>query len=269
MSTSVKLSSPATQEFWEIPVLFEDADLLALDKPAGLMVSPDPLLPERPSLMKLMHDAIAAGKPWASERQLTYLNNAHRLDTESSGVLLLAKNKPAFLALADQFGSERTVRNHVTLVQGVPPQEPFEVAEKIGPHPLKAGEMRIDPREGKKSKTEFSLLEAFSRWSLVRCAPLTDRPQQIRLHLAYAGFPVVGDGLHHGKPLWLSRLKRDFHLKPGREERALIPQPVVHLEELSFTHPVTNEAVTVKSEWPKALRVALKYLRQYASGTNG
>jgi RluA family pseudouridine synthase len=264
VSTAVKLSSPATKEFWEIPVLFEDGDLLALDKPAGLMPSPDPLTPERPNLMTLLHDAIAAGKPWAAERNLTYLNQAHRLDTETSGVLLLAKNKPAFIALADQFGAEKPVRNHITLVQGVPEHERFEVDEKIGVHPLKPGEMRIDPRGGKKAKTEFTLLEAFSRWSLVRCTPLTERPQQIRLHLSHAGLPVVGDGAHHGKPLWLSRLKRDFHLKPGREERALIPQPMVHLEDLSFTHPVTNEAVTVKSEWPKALRVALKYLRQYA-----
>ena len=264
MSATIKLSSPATKEFWEIPVLFEDGDLLALDKPAGLMLSQDPVAPERPGLIKLLHDAIAAGKPWASERNLTYLNPAHRLDTETSGVLLLAKNKPAFLALADQFGAEKPVRNHITLVQGVPPDERFEVDEKIGAHPLKPAEMRIDSRGGKKSKTEFTVLEAFSRWSLVRCAPLTERPQQIRLHLSHAGFPVVGDGWHHGKPLWLSRLKRDFHLKPGREERALIPQPVVHLEELSFSHPVTNETVTIKSEWPKALRVAVKYLRQYA-----
>lgn len=264
MSTAVKLSSPATREFWEIPVLFEDEHLLALDKPAGLMLSPDSLTPERPSLMQLLHDGIAAGKPWAVERTLSYLNHAHRLDAETSGVLLLAKNKPALLALADQFGSEKPVRQHVTLVQGVPPQERFEVAEKIGEHPLKPGEMRIDSRNGKKSKTEFAVLEMFSRWSLVRCAPLTERPQQIRLHLSHAGFPVVGDQGRGGKQLWLSRLKRDFHLKPGREERPLVAQPVMHLEELTFAHPVTNEAVTIKSEWPKVLRVALKYLRQYA-----
>ena len=107
MSAAVKLSSPATHEFWEIPVLFEDEHLLALDKPAGLLVSPDRLALERPSLMKLAHAAVAAGKPWARERNLTYLANAHRLDCETSGVLLLAKNKPALIALADQFGSRK------------------------------------------------------------------------------------------------------------------------------------------------------------------
>ena len=263
MSAAVKLSSPATHEFWEIPVLFEDEQLLALDKPAGLLVSPDRFITGRPSLMKLLHAAIAAGKPWVRERSLTYLANAHRLDFEIGGVLLLAKNKPALVALANQFGSETPVRSYVALVQGVPPDDQFAVAGKISPHPLKTGLMRMDPRAGKKSRTEFAALERFSRWSLLRCAPRTERAQQIRLHLSHAGFPVVGDELHGGKKLWLSRLKRDFRLKPGREEHPLISRPALHLEELSLTHPVTNEPLTIKSEWPKDLRVAVKYLRQY------
>ena len=78
MNAAIKLSSPATHEFWEIPVLFEDADLLALDKPSGLLTSPDRYDPERPNLMKLLHAGIAESKPWACERGLTYLSNAHR-----------------------------------------------------------------------------------------------------------------------------------------------------------------------------------------------
>jgi len=75
--------------------------LLALDKPAGLLTSPDRYDPNRSNLMKLLHAAIAAGKPWARERELSYLMNAHRLDFETSGVILLAKNKPALVALAN------------------------------------------------------------------------------------------------------------------------------------------------------------------------
>ena len=72
MNAAVKLSSPATREFWEIPVLFEDEHLLALDKPAGLLTFPDPLVPQQPNLMRLLHAAIAAGKPWARERHLNF-----------------------------------------------------------------------------------------------------------------------------------------------------------------------------------------------------
>lgn len=265
MSAAVKLSSPATREFWEIPVLHEDEHLLALDKPAGLQTAPDPLAPERPSLMGLLHEGIKAAKPWATQRNLSYLVNAHRLDTETTGVILLAKNKEASMALADLFSSEKPVRKYVTLVQGVPPDDAFEVSEKIGPHPLREGHMRIDSRNGKKSHTEFSVLERFSRWALLRCLPRTERQQQIPLHLDYAGFPVVGDIGHGGKQLWLSRLKKDFYLKPGREERPLLGQLTLHSEELELVHPVTQVPLVIKSEWPKDLRVALKYLRLYAA----
>ena len=266
MSAAIKLSSPATKEFWEIPVLFEDEHLLALDKPAGLLTSPDRHDELRPSLMRLLLDGLAAGKPWARERKLTYLSNAHRLDFETSGVILLAKNKPALITLADSFGSEQPLRKYVALVWGNPPAAQFEVDAKLAPHPVKPGQMCVNPLEGKKSKTEFEVVEQFSDWSLLRCSPLTDRTHQIRVHLKHAGFPVVADELYGGKKLWLSRLKRDFRLKPGREERPLISRSALHAEELSLPHPVTNELVTIQSEWPKDLRVAVKYLRQYATG---
>ena len=266
MNASVKLSSPATHEFWEIPILHEDAELLALDKPAGLLTSPDRLAPERPSLMKLLHEGVAAGKPWARERNLAYLANAHRLEGDTSGVLLLAKTKSALIALADQFGSDQPLKHYLALAQGVPPDDAFVATEKIGPHPLQNGQMRIDSRNGKKARTEFAVRERFSRWSLVRCTPRLERPQQIALHLSHAGFAVVGDEAHGGKKLWLSRLKRNFRLKPGREERPLISRAALHAEELTVVHPVTHETVTIKSELPKDMRVALKYLRLYNEG---
>jgi RluA family pseudouridine synthase len=269
VSHTIKLSSPATREFWEIPVLHEDEHLLALDKPAGLLVSPARLASERPSLMQLLHAAIAAGKPWARERNLVYLANSHRLDFETGGVLVLAGSKAVLAALADQFGADKPVRHYLALVQGVPLDDQFAVSEKIGPHPVHAGRMRIDPRNGKKSRTEFTVLERFSRWSLVRCLPCGERPHQIPLHLGHAGFSIVADEMHGGKKLWLSRLKRDFRLKPGHEERPLISQTALHLEEVNLAHPVTNQPLAIKSDWPKNLRVALKYLRLYGNEARG
>src|SRR5277367_721480 len=88
MSAAIKLSSPATREFWEIPILFEDEHLLALDKPARLLTSPDADNLARPNLMKLLHGGIAEKKPWAVERNLDYLNNANSLDSDATGILL-------------------------------------------------------------------------------------------------------------------------------------------------------------------------------------
>src|SRR5579862_5817627 len=126
MSEVIKLSSPATREFWEIPVLFEDGHLLALDKPARLLTSPDRYDPTRPNLMKLLHAAIEQGKPWAKQRGLSYLMNAHRLDFETSGIILLAKTKSVLVSLANMFGVENAIqKTYVALVHGNPVKPSF------------------------------------------------------------------------------------------------------------------------------------------------
>jgi hypothetical protein len=98
VSEILKLSSPATAEFWKIPILFEDRHLLALDKPSGLLVSPDRREPERPNLMQLLHRDLERGADWAKERGLNYLMHTHRIDPSASGVLVLAKDKPTLVA---------------------------------------------------------------------------------------------------------------------------------------------------------------------------
>ena len=264
MTAAIKLSSVATREFWEIPVLYEDDHLLALDKPARLPISPDRCDPERPSLMKLLHAGIAAGKPWAKERGLTYLMNAHRLDFETTGVILLAKSKPVLIALANLFGTEKPNQIYVALVQGTPAQPQFEVCARLAPHPAKLGVMRVDDKCGKRSRTLFEVLEEFSRHTLLKCQPLIGRTHQVRVHLQHARFPIVGDDLYGGRPLWLSRLKPGYRLKPNKTERPLLASVALHAEQLSLPHPITGATITLTAPWPKDLNVAVKYLRRYA-----
>jgi 23S rRNA pseudouridine1911/1915/1917 synthase len=265
VSAVIKLSCPPTREFWEISVLFEDEHLLALDKPSSLLTSPDRYDPLRPNLMKLLHAGIADQKPWARERQLTYLSNAHRLDFETSGVILLAKSKPVLVALADLFGSEKPLKKYIAVASGVPPAEKFEVDAPLAPHPVKIGIMRVDPKHGKKSNTKFEVLEIFAGpgYALLSCQPLTGRTHQIRIHAAHMGLKIAGDTLYGGKPLWLSRLKKDYHLKPGHEERPLISRVALHAEQLQLKHPKTGEVLTISAPWPKDLTVAVKYLRKF------
>jgi len=262
----IKLSSPATKEFWEIPVLFEDEHLLAVDKPAGLLVSPDRYDPNRPNLMKLLHAGIEQGKPWAKERNLSYLMNAHRLDFQTSGVILLAKSKPVLIDLVTQFGSEKPHKVYVALARGTPPGDTFETEAKIAPNELRLGLMRIDPKKGKRSKTEFTVREKFGPVLLIECRPLTGRSHQIRIHLKSLRLPIVGDEDYGGQPLLLSWMKHDYRLKPGKTERPLINRVALHAEKLVVTHPITKADVTIEAPWPKDLKVAVKYLRLYASG---
>ena len=265
VSTVIQLSSPATREFWEIPVLFEDAHLLALNKPPCLLTSPDVGDPERPNLMKLLHAAVAEGKPWARQRDLTYLMAAHRLDFETSGVLLLAKSKPVLVALADLFGAEKPLLTYTTLVQGTPTQDQFVVDAPLAAHPIRAGLMCIDRAHGKKAKTACEIIERFSRHTLLRCRPVPGRPHQISVHLRSVRLPVVGDGAYGGRPLLLSRLKQNYRLKPDHVERPLIATAALHEERLDIAHPVTGELLAIEAEWPKDLKVAVKYLRRHAT----
>jgi RluA family pseudouridine synthase len=264
MSDIIKLSSPETHQFWEIPVLFEDDHLMALDKPSGLPSSHEGPEERRPNLLGLLHAAIAQDKPWARERRLTYLMTPERLDSQASGLLLLAKTKTAFEALANSFGSEKPCQRFLALVQGSPKEENFLVEAKIAPHLVRPGIMRVDPRGGKRARSRFQVMERFDGWTLLRGEPLTQRPHQLRVHLQRARLPLVGDLLYGGGPLLLSKLKPGYRLKPKRVERPLIERPALHAEEIVFPHPVSGVPTTVRAPWPKDLNVAMKYLRRYA-----
>lgn len=261
---SIKLSSPETKEFWEIPVVFEDKHLLAINKPARLLTSPDRYDPNRPNLMKLLHAGIAAGKPWAAARGLTYLANAHRLDFETTGVMLLAKDKPALVELANLFGTDKPLKTYIALVQGTPMEDEFEVDAPIAPHPTSVGLMRVEPKRGKRSKTIFTVITKFRGYTLLKCQPLTGRTHQIRVHLRHVKLPILGDPLYRGGKLLLSEIKRKYRPPANKEERPLISTVALHAEQLSLSHPITGEQINISAPWPKDLEVAVKYLKMFA-----
>jgi len=264
VSATIKLSSPATHEFWEIPVLYEDDHLLALDKPSGLLTSPDAAEPDRPCLTGLLHAGIERGAPWATQSNRAYLMPAHRADAETSGVLLLAKSKLVLTALADWFSAEKPGDRHLALVQGTPPEDQFTVDAKMTRHPLRLGFMRVDSQRGKRSRTTFEVREKFAGFTLLQCEALTRRLHQIRVHLRFVGLSAVGDMAYGGRPLLLSSLKRDYRLKPNQIEHPLIARAAIHAESLTLPHPITGEPVAITAPWPKDMTVAVKYLRRYA-----
>ena len=264
MNPTLKVSSPSTHEFWEIPILFEDEHLLALDKPSGLLASPDRYAPELPNLLKLLHLAIEQGKPWVRERGYSYLSQGFRLEAEASGVWLLARTKPVLITLADLFGSDQARRSFITIVQGAPRQDRYEIDLPLATHPTRPGLYHIDRRLGKQAKTQVEVMERFDGYALVRCWAHAARPHQVRLHLQAVGLSVAGDRSYGGRPLLLSRLKGDYRLKPEQIERPLLGQATLLAEKLEMTHPVTSQPLVLEAAWPKDLTVAVKYLRRYA-----
>ncbi|MGD0411407.1 MAG: RluA family pseudouridine synthase [Verrucomicrobiota bacterium] len=266
MGQSVKLSSPETGQFWEIPVLWEDDLMLALNKPAGLLVSPDRDQPARPNLMQLLHRGIERGAPWARNRGLAWLRNAHRLDSAATGVILLAKNRPALVALANQFGAAKPHTTCLALVRGSKTEDTFATDAGLAPHPLQTGAMRVDVKNGKPSRTEFTVRERFPAAGclLLECRPFSTRTHQVRVHLKHLRLPIIGDDLYGGPPLLLSSLKPGYRLKPGHTERPLISDASLHCEQLVIAHPASGAEMKIIAPWPKDLAVAIKYLRRYA-----
>ncbi len=261
----LKLSAPDAGGYWEIPILFLDDFLLAVDKPAGLLTSPDRYDPSRPNLMRLLHEHIRRGVAWSRAGGFNYLANAHRLDCETSGVLLLARTKPVLTALGDQFSSGKPGKRYLALVHGAPPGDAFSVDAPLAPHPHRPGVILVHRRDGKRSRTDFRVLSRFLGFTYLECQPHTGRTHQIRVHLQEVGCSIVGDRTYGGNPLRLSELKRDYCKPRGRPERPLLDRVALHAAALTILHPVAGAPLEIESPLPRDMAVALKYLNRFAT----
>jgi 23S rRNA-/tRNA-specific pseudouridylate synthase len=210
-----------------------------------------------------------------------HVANVHRLDADTSGIVLCAKTKPALDFLSGQFQSKTVAKRYTALVAVLDPERAMKVLAPVrdpagglpaqftmdlalDQDPEQPGRMRVfRKRGGKPSVTEFTTLESFGRFALLECRPITGRTHQIRVHLAAAGAPVLNDAFY-GDPevlLLLSGLKRGY--KGRAEEKPLIARLALHSSELTFNHPASREAFTVRSPLPNEFEVALKYLRKF------
>ena len=264
------------------PVVFEDDSLVAFDKPSGLLVAPDRWDKQRENLMALVH---------AHPRHGRTVANVHRLDFDTSGLLLCAKTKPALDFLSGQFQSKTVRKKYHAFAIVLPPESAMKVVAPIrdaagalpdeflvdlslGEDERQPGRMRIfKGRGGKECVTEFTTLERFgggrgasgASFAFVECRPLTGRTHQLRVHLAAAGAPILNDPFY-GTPdivLKLSDLKRRY--KGREEEKPLIARLALHASELTLNHPVTREPLTLSAPLPHEFEVALKYLRKFAA----
>jgi len=239
-------------------IIYEDESLIAFDKPSGLPVAPERRSREQDNLLAMVHEKMGAG-----------LANVHRIDPETSGLVLFAKSKSALDFLSGQFQSKTVTKTYEALVVGQPVQDEFTVELVIKEDEARPGGMCVVKKHGKASVTDFTVRARFPQPSgrpglaQLECRPHTGRPHQVRLHLATGGTPILNDPVYgNDTRLLLSDLKRGYKGRDG--ERPLITRLALHASMLTFTHPDSREKITVTAPLPKDFGVALKYLEKFA-----
>lgn len=181
-----------------IPILYEDRSVLAIDKPPGWMLVPFSWQNTGYNLQAALESSIQSGAFWARCRQIKFLKAIHRLDADTTGVLLLARSPGAVNSYSALFESRRMEKRYLAVVRSPVPRKEWVSREKIGPDPRQHGRMRIDGRNGKPAETAFKVLIENPGWTLLEARPYTGRTHQIRLHLANDKLPIAGDALYDG-----------------------------------------------------------------------
>jgi RluA family pseudouridine synthase len=200
-----------------IPILYEDRAVLAIDKPAGWMLVPFNWQKTQRNLQAALNSSIAARDFWARSRNLKFLRYIHRLDAETTGILLLGKSPGVLRSIGVLFESREVEKVYLVVVEGRPASAEWTCRAPIGPVLDQPGLMRIDPRQGKPAETRFRVLatDEFRRLSLLEARPFSGRTHQIRLHALEARCRVAGDPLYGPsrrgtQPMGLRAIRLDY-----------------------------------------------------------
>ena len=230
-------------------IIFENEEFVAVDKPAGMLSIPDREQTE-PSL-----------KDWLIQKYGAIFT-VHRLDKETSGIIVFAKNEAAHKFFSKQFEDRQMAKFYAGLVHGSLANVSGTIDAPIMEHPFVKGKMVVH-KKGKPSVTDYTLLESLGKFSLVRFQLHTGRTHQIRVHAANIGHPIACDPLYgDGKPILLSSLKKKFNLSKAEEtEKPMVSRVALHSQELIFKDQSGVEH-HLTANLPKDIRALVQQLKK-------
>lgn len=249
-----------------VDVLHEGRGFVVVDKPAGVLTVPGRRAQDGGTVLELVHAAWLHADPSAGPPVV-----CHRLDRDTSGCLVLARDHDTARELMTRFRHRQVEKSYVALVTGAPHPPEGEVEFRVAPDRRRPGAMWTPRKGGKACHDHYETVELFRGVSLVRVRPHTGRTHEVRLCLRTLGTPCAIDPLYGtGEPLLLSRWKRDYRTGRGREERPLIERLTLHAESIAFAPPGADPEdraawIRVEAPLPKDLASTLRQLRKHAA----
>jgi 23S rRNA pseudouridine1911/1915/1917 synthase len=264
----VPREGPAPQAI-ALEVLHEDDAIIVVNKSAGMIVHPAKGHWEGTLASALAHHfGTLSGRGGPTRPGIV-----HRLDRDTSGVIVVAKNDQVHDALATQFKARQAEKEYRAIVVGVPDRDRDVINEPIGDHPThrqKKAIRRLDP-SARDALTEYEVVERFDGFAYLRVHPKTGRTHQIRVHLAHAGFPVLCDRLYGGRARLAEAELRTREPSMGKHaideqlESPLLDRQALHAFELTLTHPTSGERVTFQAPIPRDMFCTLEALQRWRS----
>lgn len=237
-------------------IVFEDDDIIAVNKPSSLLTIPDRYDKNAPAFNKIMQEIYGE------------IFTVHRLDRDTTGILLFAKNADAHRHLNTQFEEHTIVKIYHAVVNGVVVQRDVRIDVPLIPNPAKKGTM-IPSARGKESLSLLKVLERYRHSTLVEINLVTGRHHQLRAHVAAIGHPLLIDEIYgEASEFYLSSIKKKFNLKKNNEEMPIIKRITMHANSIEFTHPSSGDRMTLSADYPKDFRVLLQLLKKYSAVPN-
>jgi 23S rRNA pseudouridine1911/1915/1917 synthase len=232
-------------------ILFENDEFIALNKPAGLLSVPD-RTQSVPSLKDLLI------------QKFQHIYTVHRLDRETSGVIVFAKTPEVHQHLSLIFQERQVEKIYNGIVWGVPISPKGIIELPMQEHPAKNGTMIVH-RKGKTASTGYEVIEDFGRYAVLKFNLYTGRTHQIRVHMKESGHPILCDPLYgDGKPVFVSSLKKNYNHSGFDEEKPILSRLALHAAKLGFTD-TNGKQYTFEAEMPKDLRALLSQMRKNLS----
>ncbi|MEO6330250.1 MAG: RluA family pseudouridine synthase [Ginsengibacter sp.] len=231
-------------------IIFENARFVAVNKPAGMLTIPDRYVETQTSLYKIL------------EKKYERIFIIHRLDRETSGMLLFAKDEETHKYISQLFEKRNVEKFYLAIISGSLPTKKGTIDEPIAEHPANDGRMIIN-QKGKPSVTEYEVKDDFGLYSLVKFKIHTGRTHQIRVHMKHLGHPVACDGMYgNAQSILLSSFKKKYKLsRHDDEERPILNRLALHSYQLKFTDSSGNHHDLV-TELPKDMTAFLQQLKK-------